>query len=68
VVYTSEARALFPLSVTHAAVGSCPGLGIVELQEDGRGGILTHVLPTYHENFAGTRNLSDPHGAVVRLK
>jgi len=54
--------------VTHAAVGSCPGLGIVELQQDGRRGILTHVLPTFHANFAGTRNLSDPHGAVVRLK
>lgn len=61
-------RGPFPLSVTHAAVGSCPGLGIVELQQDGRRGILTHVLPTFHANFAGTRNLSDPHGAVVRLK
>lgn len=61
-------RGPFPLSVTHAAVGSCPGLGIVELQQDGRRGILKHVLPTFHANFAGTRNISDPHGSVVRLK
>lgn len=61
-------RGPFPLSVTHAAVGSCPGLGIVDLQQDGRRGVLTHVLPTFHSNFAGTRNISDPHGAVVRLK
>ena len=61
-------RGPFPLSVTHAAVGSCPGLGIVELQKDGRSGILTKVLPTFHSNFAGDRNISDPHGAIVRLK
>ena len=61
-------RGPFPLSVTHAAVGSCPGLGIVELQKDGRSGILAKVLPTFHSNFAGDRNISGPHGAIVRLK
>lgn len=61
-------RGPFPLSVTHAAVGSCPGLGIVELQQDGRSGVLTQVLPTFLSNFAGTKNISDPHGVAVRLK
>ena len=61
-------RGPFPLSVTHAAVGSCPGLGIVELKNDGRHGVLSKVLPTFHSNFAGDKNLSDPHGAIVRLK
>ena len=61
-------RGPFPLSVTRAAVGSCSGLGILELQKDGRSGIPTKVLPTFHSNFAGDRNTSDPHGAIVRLK
>jgi len=61
-------RGPVPLTVTHAAEGSCPGLGIVTLSEGGRTGQLTHVLPTTTPNFAGTVNLSDPHAAVVRMK
>jgi hypothetical protein len=61
-------RGPFPLTVAHAADGSCPGLGIVTLSPDRRSGELTHVLDTSVLDFAGARNLSDPHAAVVRLK
>ena len=61
-------RGPFPLTVSHAAQGSCPGLGIVTLSPDHKSGALTHVLPTTFLDFAGTRNLSDPHAAIVRRK
>jgi hypothetical protein len=57
-----------PLSVSHAAAGSCPGLGVVELAADGKTGKLTHVIPTSWLDNAGTTNISDPHAAIVRLK
>ena len=57
-----------PLSVSHAAAGSCPGLGVVELSADGKSGKLTHVIPTTWLDNAGTTNISDPHAAIVRLK
>jgi hypothetical protein len=61
-------RGPFPLTVAHAATGSCPGLGIVSLSPDRRSGTLTGALATSVVDFTGTRNLSDPHAAVVRLK
>lgn len=61
-------RGPFPLSVSHAAQGSCPGLGIVKISQGGRHGRLVGVLPTSHLNYAGTMNISDPHGASVRIK
>ena len=60
-------RGPFPLTVTHAALGSCPGLGVVGIRGGGSRGALDYVLPTTWLNFAGTRNLSDPHGAAVRM-
>jgi hypothetical protein len=60
-------RGPFPLTVSHAADGSCPGLGIITLSPDRRSGALTHVLPTTVLNADGTRNLSDPHAAIVRV-
>lgn len=57
-----------PLSVSHAAAGSCPGLGVVELSADGKSGTLTHVIPTTWMDYAGKTNISDPHAAIVRLK
>lgn len=57
-----------PLSVAHAASGSCPGLGVVELAADGKTGKLTHVINTNWMDNAGTTNISDPHAAIVRLK
>jgi hypothetical protein len=57
-----------PLSVAHAAAGSCPGLGIVELSSDGKSGVMTHVIPATWLDNAGTTNIADPHAAIVRLK
>jgi len=61
-------RGPFPLTVSHAAEGSCPGLGIITLSPDRRSGELTHVLPTTILNGDRSRNLSDPHAAIVRKK
>jgi hypothetical protein len=61
-------RGPFPLSVSHAADGSCPGLGIITLSPDRRSGTLTHVLPTEQLDYENLRNLSDPHAAMVRVK
>lgn len=60
-------RGPFPLTITHAASGSCPGLGIVGVRQGGARGALDYVLPTTWMNYAGTKNLSDPHGAMVRV-
>lgn len=61
-------RGPFPLTVSHAASGSCPGLGIITLSPNRKSGTLTHVLPTTVLNFTKTKNLSDPHAAIVRMK
>ena len=57
-----------PLSVSHAAQGSCPGLGIITLSPDRRSGELTHVLDTEVMDYNSSVNLSDPHAVVVRRK
>ena len=61
-------RGPHPVTVRHAAVGSCPGFGIVTLEGDGSAGALTHVFRTFLPDATGTRNLSDIHAAVVRIK
>lgn len=61
-------RGPFPLTVSHAAEGSCPGLGIIELSPDLTSGSLRHVLPTTVLDAKGSKNLSDPHAVSVRLK
>jgi hypothetical protein len=61
-------RGPFPLTVSHAADGSCPGLGIITLSANRKSGELTYVLPSTVLNFSGTQNLSDPHAAIVRVK
>lgn len=57
-----------PLTIAHAAAGSCPGLGIITLSPNKKSGELTHVLPTMIMNGDSTTNLSDPHDAIVRKK
>lgn len=65
-----------PVSVTHAAQGSCPGVGVVELLDNGASGRLVTVLrstnvvdtsgavaPGGHPYTGAER--SDVHGAVV---
>jgi hypothetical protein len=60
-------RGPFPNTIGHAAVGSCPGLGIVQLTNGGKSGVLQAVLPTFIDNLSG-KNMSDPHGAAIRIK
>lgn len=60
-------RGPFPLTVAHAASGSCPGLGIVKIKKGGKSGALQYTLPTTWLNFDGTQNISDPHGSAVRV-
>ena len=64
--FYSALRGPFPLTVSHAATGSCPGLGIVRIKVGFSSGSLKYVLPTIWMNYAGTKNISDPHGAAVR--
>ncbi|RCJ16168.1 hypothetical protein A6S26_33895 [Nostoc sp. ATCC 43529] len=57
-----------PLTIAHAAAGSCPGLGIIKLSPNNKSGELTNVLPTMIISGDSMKNLSDPHGAIVRQK
>ncbi|NEQ48460.1 MAG: hypothetical protein F6K00_34995 [Leptolyngbya sp. SIOISBB] len=72
-------RGPVPVSVTHAAQGSCPGVGIIELLEDGVSGRLAGVLRTTNtidntpvaapggHDYIGAEH-SDVHGAAIRRK
>ena len=72
-------RGPIPVSVAHAAQGSCPGVGMIELLDGGASGRLVGVLrttnivdnspmsaPGGHE-YTGSEH-SDIHGASVRQK
>ena len=62
-------RGSTPVTVKHAALGSCPGFGLVTLSGDGGStGELTHVFRTFLPDATATRNLSDIHGAIVRIQ
>ena len=61
-------RGPHPVTVGHAALGSCPGFGVVTLEGDGSAGMLTHVFRTFLSDMTGTKNLSDIHAAAVRIK
>ncbi len=61
-------RGPHPVTVKHAALGSCPGFGVVTLDDDRMTGALTHVFRTVVTDATGTRNLSDIHAAAVRLR
>ena len=68
-----------PVSVTHAAQGSCPGVGIIEVLDGGASGRLAGVLRTTNtidtapvsapggHAYTGNEH-SDPHGASIRKK
>ena len=72
-------RGAVPISVTHAAQGSCPGVGIIELSEDGASGRLAGVLRSTNtvdnstpsapggQAYTGAEH-SDVHGATDRKK
>lgn len=73
-------RGPVPVSVSHSAQGSCPGVGIVEITEGGKAGRLVDVLrttntvdtvpagtiPGGHDYIGAER--SDVHGAIVVFK
>jgi len=59
-------RGPYPLTVTHAASGSCPGLGIIRRDPLTKQWQLTNVLPSSVLDYTDTKNLSDPHDVVVR--
>lgn len=59
-------RGPMPLTVSHAAAGSCPGLGILRRNPISQEWTLAAVLPTVVMNYPNTINLSDPHAVIVR--
>ncbi len=73
------ARGPAPVSVTHAAQGSCPGIGVIRLDEHGKSGTLVKVIRTFNTidtapadapggyTYTGTER-SDPHGVTVVIK
>ena len=73
------ARGPAPVSVTHAAQGSCPGVGIIKLDKGGSTGQLAGVLRTTNpvdtapvsatggHMYTGAER-SDPHGASIRTR
>jgi hypothetical protein len=72
-------RGPVPVSVTHSAQGSCPGVGIIEVLDGGASGRLAGVLRTTNtvdtapgsapggHAYTGIEH-SDVHGAAVRRK
>mgnify|MGYP001823013744 FL=1 len=72
-------RGPIPVSVTHSAQGSCPGVGIIEVLDGGASGRLAGVLRTTNSvdtapvsapgghPYTGSEH-SDVHGAAVRKK
>lgn len=59
-------RGPYPLTISHAASGSCPGLGIIRKDPVRQTWELAAVLPSTVMDFTKTRNLSDPHAVIVR--
>lgn len=51
----------------HVSTGSTPGLGVIQVQEDGASGVLKSVVPI-HNIDAGGIERADAHGIRVRLK
>jgi len=60
-------RGPFPLTVSHAAEGSCPGLGLIRRNPITSTWELAHVLPASVIDGTGLKNLSDPHAVIVRM-
>ncbi len=68
-----------PVSVGHNAQGSCPGVGIIKMENGGKSGKLVTVLRTTNtvdltdvnakggHAYTGTER-SDPHGASIRVR
>ncbi len=73
------ARGPAPVSVTHAAQGACPGVGVIKLEDNGKSGTLVNVMRTTNTvdtapasapggyDYTGPER-SDPHGVAVVIK
>ncbi|MEB3259950.1 MAG: hypothetical protein VKP63_04900 [Cyanobacteriota bacterium] len=59
-------RGPYPLTISHAASGSCPGLGIIRKNPTTLQWELSAVLPSTILDHTATRNMSDPHAVIVR--
>jgi len=51
--------------VVNNAVGSTPGVGVIRVQEGGRGGMLVAVAPISH--IVGVVETADPHALRIRV-
>lgn len=51
----------------HASTGSTPGLGVIQIEANGRSGHLKRVLRITNPDAAGIER-ADPHGIELRLK
>ncbi|NMG60887.1 hypothetical protein E1H12_20845, partial [Geitlerinema sp. P-1104] len=72
-------RGPLPVSVGHSSQGSCPGVGVVELMENGASGRLVSVLRSSNvmdsaiapiaggHDYQGEEH-SDMHGVAIRRK
>ena len=64
----SRCRGPNPLSGSpHAATGSTPGLGVIQVTEGGKGGVLKSVVRISNIDTAGVER-ADVHGIRVRLR
>jgi hypothetical protein len=59
-------RGPYPLTISHAASGSCPGLGLIRKNPVSQSWELAAVLPSSVMDYTTTKNLSDPHAVIVR--
>lgn len=53
-----------PQSGGHAAIGSTPGLGVIDVKDEGRSGSLSYVSRV--SNLTGGAEAADPHAVRVR--
>lgn len=51
----------------HNAIGSTPGLGVIEIRDGGRGGALVAIVPMTNA-MQQPKQAPDPHGLRVRLR
>jgi hypothetical protein len=72
-------RGAIPVSVDHSSQGSCPGIGIIELKENGAKGRLATILRTTNTIDTAPANApggyayqghehTDIHGVAIRLR
>lgn len=56
-----------PLSGIPWGTGSTPGVGVIEIDQDGRGGRLVEMRSITNKDANGVER-ADPHGLAIRRK